>query len=92
MSFATVSARKQTRTSSRRKSIVVRSLDVFWLAARFTKFSALNTGKLGVLKATHPLPTSSCERRLAKKLAGLEMFVSASASHRKSAGIVIVFR
>jgi hypothetical protein len=30
---------------------VVRSLDVVWLAAHFAKFSALNAGKLGMLKA-----------------------------------------
>jgi hypothetical protein len=30
---------------------VVRLLDVVWLAAHFAKFSALNAGKLGMLKA-----------------------------------------
>jgi len=30
---------------------VVRSLDVVWLAAHFAKVSALNDGKLGMLKA-----------------------------------------
>jgi hypothetical protein len=31
---------------------VVRSLDVVWLAAHFAKFSALNAGKLEMLKET----------------------------------------
>jgi hypothetical protein len=48
---------------------VVRSLDVVYLVANFAKFSALNFGKLEVLKANSSATDTELRAGLAKQLA-----------------------
>ena len=48
---------------------MVRSLDVVWFVAHFAKFSALNFGKLGMLKANSSATDIELRAGLVKQLA-----------------------